>query len=98
MLPFLGQGAAQTIEDAAALANCLADRDADPRKGLGAYQDARMERATSVQLRSNGRKGVNHLPDGPEQRTRDASFAGVDPLRHNEWLYAHDAEKAVTGN
>ncbi|GAA1329091.1 FAD-dependent monooxygenase [Pseudonocardia xinjiangensis] len=96
MLPFLGQGAAQTIEDAAALALCLADRDAGLAEGLRAYQDARIERATSVQLRSNGRKDVNHLPDGPEQRARDASFAAANPLRHNEWLYAHDVEKAVT--
>jgi salicylate hydroxylase len=50
-----------------------------------------------VQLRSNDRKDANHLPDGPEQRARDAGFAATDPLRHNEWLYGHDAEKAVIG-
>jgi salicylate hydroxylase len=80
MFPFLGQGAAQAIEDAVALALCLADRNADLRDGLRAYQDTRIERATTVQLRSNDRKDANHLPDGPEQRARDAGFAATDPL------------------
>lgn len=97
MVPFLGQGAAQAIEDAAVLAKCLDRGGADVRGSLRAYQDARIERATTVQLRSRDRKDVNHLPDGPEQRARDNRFAGQDPLRHNEWLYGHDAEEMPSG-
>jgi salicylate hydroxylase len=94
MFPFFAQGAAQAIEDAAALARCLAD-GTDVRAALHAYQDSRIERATLVQQRSRNRKDTNHLPDGPEQRARDERFAGEDPLRHNGWLYGHDAERAV---
>jgi salicylate hydroxylase len=54
-----------------------------------------LARATQVQLRSRGRTEVNHLPDGPEQRARDARFAGQDPLRHDAWLYGHYAEKTT---
>ena len=97
MVPFLGQGAAQAIEDAAVLARCLVDGGTGVPKALRAYQDMRIERATAVQLSSRDRADVNHLPDGPEQRARDAQFAGQDPLRHNEWLYGHDAEDAVMG-
>jgi salicylate hydroxylase len=60
-------------------------------------QDMRIERATAVQLGSRERADINHPPDGPQQRGRDARFAGQDPLRHNEWLYGYDAEEAVMG-
>ena len=94
MVPFLGQGAAQAIEDAAVLARCLVDGGTEVPKALRVYQDMRIERATAVQLGSRDRAEINHLPDGPAQRARDAQFAGQDPLRHNEWLYGHDAEEA----
>ena len=97
MVPFLGQGAAQAIEDAAVLARCLVDGGTDVQKALRVYQDMRIERATAVQVGSRDRAGINHLPDGPEQRARDAQFAGQDPLRHNAWLYGYDAEAAVMG-
>ena len=97
MVPFLGQGAAQAIEDAAVLARCLVDGGTDVPNALRAYQDMRIERATAVQLGSRDRADINHLPDGPQQRARDEQFAGQDPLRHNEWLYGHDAEEAVLG-
>ncbi|GAA3044948.1 hypothetical protein GCM10010464_06510 [Pseudonocardia yunnanensis] len=97
MVPFLGQGAAQAIEDAAVLARCLVDGGTDVQKALRVYRDMRIERATAVQLGSRERADINHLPDGPQQRARDARFAGQDPLRHNEWLYGYDAEGAVMG-
>jgi salicylate hydroxylase len=94
MLPFFAQGAGQAIEDAAALAACLAGT-ADPRCALARYERVRAPRATRVQEASRGRIAHHHLPDGPEQRARDAAFAGEDPLSHNDWLYAHDAEQAA---
>jgi salicylate hydroxylase len=42
---------------------------------------------------SRGRELRNHLPDGPEQRQRDAELARGDPLRQSAWLYGHDAER-----
>ncbi|MGH8765100.1 MAG: FAD-dependent monooxygenase [Burkholderiales bacterium] len=90
MLPFFAQGAAQAIEDAVALADCLkdADRDSVPQV-LKRYEDIRRPRASKVQLMSRGREVRNHLPDGPEQRQRDAELAGGDPLRQSAWLYGY---------
>ncbi|MFD8558594.1 FAD-dependent monooxygenase [Streptosporangium canum] len=93
MLPFLGQGACQAVEDAAVLAACL--RTATPgtaAEALLRYEGIRRPRASQVQLMSRGREVQNHLPDGPAQRERDAAFAGGDPLRQNAWVYGHDPE------
>jgi salicylate hydroxylase len=98
MYPFLGQGGAQTLEDAVVLAGCLAADPADPAAALGRYEGIRRPRATKVQVLSRGRERINHLPDGPEQRARDAAFAGQDPLAHNAWIYGHDAEGELARN
>jgi salicylate hydroxylase len=90
MFPFFAQGAAQAIEDGAVLARCLADGIADPAAALRAYEAERLPRASRLQEISHARMHVNHLPDGPEQRTRDAGFAGTDPLVANGWIYAYD--------
>jgi 2-polyprenyl-6-methoxyphenol hydroxylase-like FAD-dependent oxidoreductase len=95
MLPFYAQGAGQAIEDAAALAACLTARPWDPPAALARYEQVRMPRASQVQEASRGRIAHHHLPDGPEQRARDAAFAGEDPLGHNAWLYVYDAEQAA---
>ena len=90
MLPFLGQGAAQAFEDAAVLASCLAEDHADPAQALRRYESGRITRASEVQRGSYTRADYNHLPDGPEQRTRDEALRGADPLAANAWIYAHD--------
>jgi len=92
MFPFFAQGAAQAIEDAAVLVGCLAAQPADPAAALRRYEKIRRPRATRLQALSRGRQETNHLPDGPAQRARDASFATEDPLAHNGWIYGHDAE------
>jgi salicylate hydroxylase len=97
MFPFLAQGAAQAIEDAAVLAGCLAAEASDPSAALNRYEVLRKPRTTRVQMLSHARQHVNHLPDGPEQQARDAAFAGEDPLAHNAWIYAHDAEEPFGG-
>jgi salicylate hydroxylase len=98
MFPFYAQGAGQAIEDAAILAGCL--RDAT-RETAGAallrYEEIRKPRATRVQRLSRGRQRHHHLPDGEEQRKRDAEFANEDPLGHNAWLYGHDVEAELAG-
>lgn len=91
MLPFFGQGAAQAIEDAVVLADCIAgtDRESLPQ-ALQRYESVREPRASRVQLMSRGREVQNHLPDGPEQRQRDAMLAAGEPLKQSAWLYGHD--------
>jgi len=90
MFPFYGQGAAQAIEDAAALARALAGAPADPRSALRRYEAARIPRTTRLQEVSHARGHLNHLPDGPDQRARDQAFAAADALEANAWIYAYD--------
>lgn len=92
MFPFFGQGAAQAIEDAAALARCLAADPADPARALRRYETARIPRTTRLQEVSHARSLTNHLPDGPHQQARDASFGTADPLAANAWIYSYDPE------
>jgi len=93
MVPFLAQGAAQATEDAFVLAGCLRSADrGSVRHALRRYEEIRRPRASRVQVMSRGRGGADHLPDGPEQRQRDAEFAHGDPLRQSAWLYGHDLE------
>jgi salicylate hydroxylase len=97
MLPYLAQGAAQAVEDAATLAACLAAaaaRGDDLPAALRRYEALRLPRATRVQAMSRGNAARFHLPDGPEQRARDAAMAssfGLSP--EIEWLFGHDAWK-----
>ena len=60
MFPFLGQGAAQAIEDAAVLARCLAGDAGDPPAALRRYEALRKPRTTRVQLGSHARLHANH--------------------------------------
>ena len=97
MFPFFAQGAAQAIEDGAVLARCLAADRADPAAALRRYESLRIPRTTRLQEVSHARAHVNHLPDGPEQRARDASFSRTDPLAASAWIYAHDPESESLG-
>jgi len=92
MLPFYAQGAGQALEDAVALATLLASGSDDLPSALTRYERLRLPRASRVQEASRGRTAHHHLPDGPEQRARDAAFAAEDPLSHNDWIYSYDAE------
>jgi salicylate hydroxylase len=95
MFPFFAQGAAQSVEDAAVLARCLADGADDPAAALRRYEELRIPRTTRLQSVSHGRAHLNHLPDGPEQRERDAAFTRQDPLVANGWIYAYDPDAAL---
>lgn len=100
MLPFMAQGAAQAIEDGATLAACLAQSAKDDLPAaLRRYESLRLARATRLQQLSRANKTRFHLPDGPAQRERDASFAnGWDrSIPAVGWLYAHDARVVEPG-
>jgi salicylate hydroxylase len=96
MFPFFAQGAAQAVEDAAVLARCLAEDVGDPAAALRRYEQLRIPRTTRLQRVSHGREHVNHLPDGPEQRERDAAYATQDPLIANGWIYGYDPESELS--
>jgi len=95
MLPFMGQGAAMAIEDAAALKTCLVELPGDFPAALRRYERQRLPRATHLQAMSAENKARFHMPDGPAQRERDAEMArgATDwSLAAIAWLYEHDAE------
>jgi salicylate hydroxylase len=99
MLPYMAQGAAQGIEDGAALAVAL--RSAGGlEEALRIYEEVRKPRTTAVQMLARRNSVRFHLPDGPAQQERDAAFAamrsnqnplGLSPDRL--MLFGHDAEK-----
>jgi salicylate hydroxylase len=95
MLPFLAQGAAQAIEDGAALARCLAKVGGKDVPGaLRLYESSRLARASRVQAASAENKRRFHLPDGPQQRERDAQIRDARTdwfLKAMSWIYGHDA-------
>ena len=93
MLPFMGQGGAQAIEDAAALTACLR-RCSDEVKALKLYEVVRLPRASQIQAMSWENKTRFHMPDGPRQVERDAAMAkGMTDWSYRAiaWLYGHDA-------
>ncbi|HXN13385.1 MAG TPA: FAD-dependent monooxygenase [Candidatus Acidoferrales bacterium] len=95
MLPYMAQGAVQSIEDAAVLAKCLEQADThDVETALRRYEETRKPRATRCQEGSRRNAVMYHLPDGDEQRHRDANLASAAdaPLPQNAWLYGHDVE------
>ena len=92
MYPFMGQGAAQAIEDGAALAACLAAGAGDTAAALRRYEGLRLPRVTRLQQMSRANKYRYHMLDGPEQQARDAEWARAadrapEALR---WLFAYD--------
>jgi len=95
MLPYMAQGAVQSIEDAAVLAKCLERAYArDVGAALSRYEQTRKPRASRCQEGSRHNAVMFHLADGEEQRKRDANLASAAtaPLPQNAWLYGHDVE------
>jgi salicylate hydroxylase len=98
MLPFMAQGAAQAIEDGATLTACLLD--AGPAhfvEALRRYEALRLPRVSRIHAASAQNKTRFHLPDGPEQRERDAQMSeGTTDwsFKAVEWIYGHDAAAA----
>ncbi len=103
MMPFHAQGAGQSIEDAWVLARCLRDGEADIPAALLKYEDLRRDRANLVQHQSRGAEHMFHMSDQEEIAHRNARFAKLQSTAQDgfpsgqRWLYAYDAEKAVTG-
>jgi salicylate hydroxylase len=97
MLPMAAQGAAQAIEDGAALAALLAAMSGDVPGALARYEAVRKPRATRLQELSAVNRKRFHLPDGPEQEERDALLvtSGDRTFAAMKWLYEHDAATAV---
>ncbi len=88
MLPFLAQGAAMAIEDAAVLAREVARSSGDPA-ALRRYEEARRRRTASVQ-RAARRNDLHYHLRGPAALARDAvlrTLGGWRLLAQYDWIY-----------
>lgn len=105
--PYVAQGAAQAVEDAAALGVLLSEitSKSEVPLALKAYEKSRKGRAETVQQSGSSNRITLHLPDGPEQKARDEQFrdslnGGENPDKWSdrqtqEFLWGWDAEKAA---
>jgi len=89
MLPFLAQGAAMAIEDAAVAAQCLARMPDNPAAALDSYSAIRRSRTRKVQ-RLAARNGKRYHRRGVAAMLRNTAMRllGGERLLHNyDWLY-----------
>ncbi|CAK3929533.1 related to salicylate hydroxylase [Lecanosticta acicola] len=111
MLPYMSQGAAIAVEDAAALAEAIhliSAEDQVPHT-LKVWETVRRLRAHEMQQASELNSVLWHFADGPEQEARDASMeAEVDGRQiidssanqwsdgaTQRWCYAYDCEEEI---
>ncbi len=89
MLPFLAQGAAMAIEDAAVAARCLARMPDDPTGALKTYSAVRRGRTRKVQRLAAKNGARYHLGAVPAMMRNAAmrAMGGERLLRHYDWLY-----------
>ena len=98
MLPYLGQGACQAIEDGAVLATALVAEPKDPLTALARYERTRRPRASRVVLAARERGLSNHLTSRWAAWRRDLLIAWRRSLNRRDpegrgtaWLAAYDA-------
>lgn len=97
MLPFLAQGAAQAIEDAAALGACLRAADDIPA-ALKTYESARIRRTAAVQRHSRRQMRIYHA-SGPIAAARDLaiSMLGEHAMGQRfDWIYGYKADQPTS--
>jgi salicylate hydroxylase len=91
MLPHQGQGAGQSIEDAAVLSRCLARaRPETVPEWLRLYEQIRKPRTERVQRASRIAGEIYDLADPREQERRAPSLLNT----RGEWLWNYDADRA----
>jgi salicylate hydroxylase len=89
ILPYLAQGAAIAIEDAAVIAQCLARMPDNPTEALRTYWAVRNARAHKVQ-RLAARNGARYHLSGVRAMVRNLAMrtlGGARLLHHYDWLY-----------
>ena len=99
MVPFLAQGAAMAIEDAAVVADCLKASPADIPAALAAYEAARKPRVVKV-WNAAKRTGEHYHMDGTLARLRDVALGLLGSrlvLAQNDWIYRWRADTPTDG-
>jgi salicylate hydroxylase len=96
MLPYLAQGAAQSVEDGYVLADLLARHRHDAPAALQAYEAARRPRTSRIQLHARERGKINNATSAFQRFKRDLGYRLkrlIKPNEHTygiEWIYGHD--------
>ena len=85
-LPYLAQGAAMAIEDAAVLTRALGM--AEVPDALQIYQRSRIERTTRIMQGSAGNRELFHMRD--QQQLRQAFAKRDEGAARNAWLYSYN--------
>src|SRR5712671_540145 len=94
MLPFLAQGAAMAIEDAAVLAQCIGAAPEDVAGAMRRYERARRPRTTKVWRAARRNDAVYHL-GWPASAVRDLVLRRMGSeglLARYDWIYDWRAE------
>ncbi len=89
MLPFMAQGAGMAIEDADAIAHCLAQSPGDVAGALARYAGQRRGRVARVQRTARMIGHIYHL-GGPLAAARDFAIqriGGARLLARQDWIY-----------
>ena len=90
MLPYLAQGAAQAIEDAAALGAAVAANPENPAIALASYSVLRAARVRRIQEAARAQGEIYHL-SGFKAVARDVVLRVAGPRRllaRQDWIYA----------
>ena len=97
MLPYMAQGASQSIEDAFVLAGCLAADQDHPQRAIEAYAARRRERTAAVQNASRDASRVVRLTDSEEVQARNARLAESPeaPVARFDWIWSYDVERSM---
>jgi salicylate hydroxylase len=89
MLPFLAQGAAMAIEDAAVLTSCLGKPPAQLASAMRIYEAQRRPRTAKIQRAARLNASLYHL-SGPPALLRDIALAAIGGgtfLLRYDWIY-----------
>lgn len=103
MLPYMSQGAAQSIEDGYILAASFVRPGIGPARAFLDYEQLRIERARWVQLGSRANGRIFHMTSPLAKLVRDVRFkiAAFNPRsterRKLETLYGFDCDAAIAG-
>jgi salicylate hydroxylase len=92
MLPYLAQGAAMAIEDAAELGNCMADggrAGSDLTAAMRRYEQRRLARTARVQREAHRNGAIYHLGPvaGFMRSLAVATMGGERLISRYDWLY-----------
>ncbi len=92
VLPYLAQGGAMAIEDAAVLARILSEHDNDPWQAFRPFESARIGRTARTSYESRRMGNIYHM-GGPMRMMRNFVLRHRSPeslLKKLDWLYGFE--------